>query len=80
MVVGKAIRIDPGRVGDLQNMPQPANIKELERSFGAFAYIAAHVPRFAEIATPLRQTITVARRLDRDHTRGGARPSNALFP
>lgn len=78
--VGCAIRIDPGRVSDLMNMPEPANIKELERTFGAFAYVATHLPRFADVATPLRKTLTVARALDAHHIKGGGRPSRVVFP
>lgn len=41
--------------------------------------MAAHVPRFAMIATPLRRAIKTARAMDKER-KGGARPSNVLFP
>lgn len=44
---GRSIEIDPGRVRDITAMPPPANLPEMERSFGALAYVASHVPRFA---------------------------------
>lgn len=42
--------------------------------------MASHIPRFAEVATPLRHTITLARKLDEQHVKGGRRPSAVLFP
>lgn len=80
VLVGKEIRIDPGRVQDLINMPPPANLKELEKSMGSLAFIGSSIKRFAEITTPLRKIITLGRRLDKTKLRGGKRPSNSLFP
>ena len=44
---------DPEKVTSIQQMPAPANPKEVRRFLGATGFFRRHIPRYADVAAPL---------------------------
>ena len=51
------IRIDPGKIEDVQAMPTPQDREDLQRFLGLMNFLSAYIPNFAEMSAPLRDLL-----------------------
>lgn len=53
IIGGGTLRMDPGRVEAIRNIPNPRNIKELRSFLGTAGWYRRFIRNFAEISVPL---------------------------
>ena len=51
------IRVNPRKIDPIINMPQPANVKQLQSFLGAVSYYSKFIPNIADIAKHLYKLI-----------------------
>ena len=53
----EGMSIDPSRVKDLQAIPPPKSLKELQEFLGMVNHVAASIPHYSDLTAPLRELL-----------------------
>ncbi|CAM8981994.1 unnamed protein product [Rhodiola kirilowii] len=56
-ISGQGMEVDPSKIEAIQNLPQPANLKQLRGFLGLTGYYRRFVPKYAAVAEPLTKLL-----------------------